>query len=137
MFNRSLLCFIILLYSVNTVHAKDLPIKYIGIDQGLSNNAVTSIYQDHYGFMWFVTYDGLNRYDGYEFKIFRNIIGNLNSLNSNNINCLEGDRFHNVWIGSQKGLVVYDQQKSIFHALKFLPYKSTVEQLIPDNVLKL
>ena len=45
-------------------------VKYIGIEHGLSNNAVTSIYQDHNGFMWFGTYDGLNRYDGYTFKIF-------------------------------------------------------------------
>ena len=40
------------------------PIKYIGIEQGLSNNAATCIYKDHYGFMWIGTYDGLNRFDG-------------------------------------------------------------------------
>ena len=45
---------------------------YLGIDQGLSNNSVRCIYQDHNGFMWFGTYDGLNRYDGYEFKVFSN-----------------------------------------------------------------
>ena len=44
----------------------------LGIDQGLSNNFVRCVYQDKNGFMWFGTYDGLNRYDGYEFKIFRN-----------------------------------------------------------------
>ena len=56
-------------------------IRYIGIEHGLSNNAVTCIYQYHNGFMWFGTYDGLNRYDGYSFKIFRNIIGDSTSLN--------------------------------------------------------
>ena len=90
MLARLLCCLIQLLIFVFTAIAKDLPIKYIGIDQGLSNNAVTSIYQDPYGFMWFGTYDGLNRFDGYEFKIFRNIIGDANSVNSNNVNCVEG-----------------------------------------------
>ncbi len=55
--------------------AYDYPVKYLGIDQGLSNNVVITIYQDYKGFMWFGTYDGLNRYDGYGFKIFRNVIG--------------------------------------------------------------
>lgn len=48
--------------------------------QGLSNNAVTSIYQDHNGFMWFGTYDGLNQYNGYTFKAFRNIIVTISFL---------------------------------------------------------
>ncbi|GAB3420902.1 two-component regulator propeller domain-containing protein [Niabella aquatica] len=43
--------------------------KYLGSSQGLSNNSVRAIFQDSRGFMWFGTYDGLNRYDGYEFKI--------------------------------------------------------------------
>jgi len=43
-----------------------------GIGQGLSNNGVSCIYQDHNGFMWFGTFDGLNRFDGTRFTIFRN-----------------------------------------------------------------
>jgi signal transduction histidine kinase/ligand-binding sensor domain-containing protein/DNA-binding response OmpR family regulator len=120
-----------------TLHAKDLPVRYIGIEQGLSNNAVTSIYQDHYGFMWFGTYDGLNRYDGYEFKIFRNSIGNQNSVISNNINCMEGDRFHNLWIGSQKGLVVYDQRKTTFTPMTYVPYGQLSPQNLTNDVLKI
>jgi hypothetical protein len=53
------------------------PITYLGINQGLSNNSVISIYQDHKGFMWFGTFDGLNRYGGYGFKIFRNRTNDL------------------------------------------------------------
>ena len=120
-----------------SLHARDLPIRYIGIEQGLSNNAVTSIYQDYYGFMWFGTYDGLNRYDGYDFKVFRNSIGNAHSVNSNNINCLEGDWHHNIWVGSQKGLVIYDQGKSIFQPVSYLRYGAKSKQYLTQNVLKL
>jgi ligand-binding sensor domain-containing protein len=58
------------------LHATDNPtVKYVGIEHGLSNNSVLCVYQDYKGFMWFGTYDGLNRYDGYNFTVFRNRIG--------------------------------------------------------------
>ncbi|HLO39091.1 MAG TPA: two-component regulator propeller domain-containing protein, partial [Lacibacter sp.] len=101
--------------------AADLPVKYIGIEQGLSNNAVTTIYQDYNGFMWFGTYDGLNRYDGYGFKIFRNKLGDKNSLINNNVYTIEGDNNHNLWVGSQKGACVYNPVQSNFLALWFFP----------------
>jgi len=64
---------------------------WLGIDQGLSNNFVRCIYQDKNGFMWFGTYDGLNRYDGYEFKTFRNNFKNNRSLINNWINAIGED----------------------------------------------
>ncbi len=76
----------------------DLPVRYLGIEQGLSNNAILSFYQDHRGFMWIGgTYDGLNRYDGYNFRIFRNMIGDSTSLSTNNVYHFEGDAKHNIW----------------------------------------
>ncbi|WP_440135392.1 two-component regulator propeller domain-containing protein, partial [Chitinophaga sancti] len=59
----------------NNLYANDEPIKNLGIENGLSNNAVMNVYQDYKGFMWICTYDGLNRFDGYKFRIFRNKIG--------------------------------------------------------------
>lgn len=99
--------------------ANDLPVKYIGIEQGLSNNAVISIYQDHNGFMWFGTYDGLNRYDGYDFKIFRNKIGDNTSLINNTVYTIDGDNKHNLWVGGQKGACVYNPIQSRFTPLYF------------------
>jgi len=55
----------------------------LSTQHGLSNSAVTCIYQDIRGFMWFGTQDGLNRYDGYNFKVFKNEPGNLESLSDN------------------------------------------------------
>jgi ligand-binding sensor domain-containing protein len=93
-----------------------LPVRYLGIEQGLSNNAVLSLYQDHQGFMWIGTYDGLNRYDGYNFRIFRNIIGDSTSLSTNNVYNLEGDAKHHLWVGGQNGLNIYNPLTEKFTA---------------------
>ncbi len=94
------------------------PIKYLGIEHGLSNNAVTCIIQDHFGFMWVGTYDGLNRFDGVQFKSFRNVWGNSTSLPNNFINCIlpVGNQ---IWVGTQKGLVYYTYTDSKFHSLYY------------------
>ena len=112
---------------------KDIPVRYLGIEQGLSNNAVVSIYQDHNGFLWFGTYDGLNRYDGYGFKIFHNIIGDSTSLAINNIYTIEEDNNHNLWVGGQKGLSVYSPVRSAFSSLRYTSLTGSRE-LLQDNV---
>ncbi len=97
----------------------------MGIDQGLSNNAVTSIFQDQHGFMWFGTFDGLNRYDGYSFKIFRNVINDTTSLNSNVIRVITEDANHQLWIGTGKGLNIYNPLKASFYSTKFKSWDNT------------
>ncbi|MBT8386863.1 MAG: hypothetical protein KJO12_05580, partial [Ignavibacteria bacterium] len=54
-------------------------------EQGLSQNSIMRILQDSRGFLWICTYDGLNRYDGYQFKIFKNIPGDSTSISNNKI----------------------------------------------------
>jgi signal transduction histidine kinase/ligand-binding sensor domain-containing protein/DNA-binding response OmpR family regulator len=108
--------------------------QYIGIEHGLSNNAVTSIYQDHNGFMWFGTYDGLNRYDGYTFRVFRNVIGDNTSLGDNHVSTIEGDINHNLWIGCEKGVYVYHPVNSKFSYPLFKPWNENLLQPIRDNV---
>lgn len=102
----------------------DPPVKHLGIDEGLSNNGVTSIFQDHHGFMWFGTFDGLNRYDGYSFKIFRNVLGDTTSLNANGIRVISEDADHQLWIGTGKGLNIYNPLKANFHSAKFKSWNS-------------
>lgn len=92
-------------------------IDYVGVEQGLSNNVVNSLYQDRFGFMWMGTYDGLNRYDGYNFKIFRNKWGDENSLINNHITTLGGDGRDRVWIGTQKGISFFDYGNSKIHPI--------------------
>ncbi|TDQ08075.1 hybrid sensor histidine kinase/response regulator transcription factor [Pedobacter metabolipauper] len=90
-------------------------IKYLGVEKGLSNNIVNSLYLDHFGFMWMGTYDGLNRYDGYNFRVFRNNWGTEHSLVNNHITVLNGDSQNRIWIGTQKGASYYSYADSKFH----------------------
>ncbi|MDB5151119.1 MAG: Two component regulator propeller, partial [Mucilaginibacter sp.] len=90
------------------------PVRYLGIENGLSNNAVTCIYQDRYGFIWMGTYDGLNRYDSDVFKIYRNEWGDDKSLPYNHITAINGTG-NKILIGSQRGLAFYNYQDSHFY----------------------
>ena len=91
------------------VHAApNPPILHLGIEQGLSNNTVRCIIQDHYGFMWFGTYDGLNRYDGQGFKVFRSKLSDSSSLVNNIITAIIEDSHHYLWIGTRQGLSRYN-----------------------------
>src|SRR5687768_8694791 len=120
MHQKSIYFFVLLLFIKLPCYAfNDPPVKYLGIDQGLSNNAITSICQDHNGFMWFGTFDGLNRYDGYSFKIFRNVIGDTTSLNGNVIRTIIESAEHELWIGTGKGLSIYNPYKGKFYATSF------------------
>lgn len=77
--------------------------KHITIDDGLSQNSVNCIHQDSYGFMWFGTQDGLNRYDGYEFVQYRTEHKNPNSLSNNYIWDLYEDDDKKLWIATFGG----------------------------------
>ncbi|SHM49887.1 Signal transduction histidine kinase [Chitinophaga jiangningensis] len=83
-------------------------ISYLGIEQGLSNNAVRCVFQDHKGFMWFGTYDGLNRFDGNVFKVFRNKFGDSSSLVNNWVFTIHEDLQYKLWVGTRQGLNTYD-----------------------------
>lgn len=111
-----------------------IDIKYLGIEQGLSNNNVTCIYQDNNGFMWFGTYDGLNKYDGYSFRVFRNIIGDSTSLSDNHVYCIESDVNNNIWVGGLNGLSIYNSVKLKFHSPKFQPVHSNAGIGLSDEI---
>ncbi len=71
---------------------------------GLSHNIVYCILQDRYGLMWFGTQDGLNRYDGYAFTIYRHLRSDPRSLVHNTVNVLYEDRAGTLWVGTVGGL---------------------------------
>ena len=114
------------------VHAQKsvLRFQHYTADQGLSQNMVDCILEDSKGFMWFGTWNGLNRFDGYTFTIFKQNPDNRNSLSNNFIYSMSQDRFKNLWIGTANGLNVY-----LCESGKFIRYYNTPgdDQTIVSN----
>jgi ligand-binding sensor domain-containing protein/signal transduction histidine kinase len=75
----------------------------ISIEQGLSQSSVRVIFQDSRGFLWFGTEDGLNRYDGYTFKIYKPQPGNPNSLSDGWVSAMVEDAEGHLWVGTRLG----------------------------------
>ena len=83
--------------------------------EGLSQSSVRCILKDRYGFLWFGTRDGLNRYDGYNFKVYRNDVKKPGSLPSNHILTLSEDKAGNLWVGTiTGGISRYDRKSDSF-----------------------
>lgn len=83
--------------------SQDIKFDHYTIEQGLSNNVVKCIYQDSRGYIWFGTEDGLNKYDGYSFTIYRPKLDDSTSLSDNIINSIIEDHKGNLWVGTYAG----------------------------------
>ncbi len=92
----------------------DLKFDQITIEQGLSQDIVRTIVQDHRGFMWFGTEDGLNRYDGYSITVYKHNPLDSNSISNNSITVLFKDSRGVLWIGTDGGLNQYDENRDAF-----------------------
>lgn len=88
--------------------------RHITVNDGLSQSTVLSSGQDTLGQMWFATLDGLNRYDGYEFKVYRNNPEDSTSIASDIIRKIYTDLSGRLWIGTGKGLSLYDTKTDAF-----------------------
>ena len=92
------------LHLISQVNEFDnLSFEHLSIEHGLSQITVHSILQDSRGFIWFGTEDGLNRYDGYNFLVFRYDQSDPNSIQDNFIWELFEDSRNNLWIGTNSG----------------------------------
>ena len=112
----------ILVLSIATVfpQSNSYRLKNITTLNGLSQSSIIAIDQDAKGQMWFGTRDGLNKYDGSNFTIFRNNPKDTTSICNNDILSIEGDHTGNIWIGTYNGLNCYNPVsntfKHFFHA---------------------
>ena len=104
---KAVICFWVfgffLLKLVYAQSGTNIRFKRISLEQGLSQATVFCIIQDRLGFMWFGTQDGLNRYDGYSFKIFKNDPSDSASLANNFIFSIYENKFGDLYIESQNG----------------------------------
>jgi signal transduction histidine kinase/ligand-binding sensor domain-containing protein len=89
-------------------------INYISKEDGLSQNYIAAIVQDKKGFMWFGTMDGLNCYDGYDFKVYYNNPNDVTSISCNQIKNLELGKDGSIWVGTYNGLNRFDPSTNKF-----------------------
>jgi ligand-binding sensor domain-containing protein len=106
-------------------------------DQGLSQNSCFSIAQDAQGFMWFGTQDGLNRYDGKQFRVFLPQAGNGKKLPSNYISSLLFDQSKKIlWVGTLGGICIYDTERDkMFRASEYFPQAAKLDTVSIRKVL--
>ncbi|MDR3008350.1 MAG: response regulator [Sphingobacterium sp.] len=98
------------------------------VNKLLSNSSVKTIYQDSQGYMWFGTFDGLNRYDGHEMKVYRNQLRNNKSIPHNYIYCIAEDRDKNLWVGTGQGVGIYNRNFNSFSRLHFIDSENSQQQ---------
>lgn len=101
--------------------------RHYKVENGLSYNSVLCGLQDSKGFLWFGTKAGLNRFDGYTFKVFHKDFNDSAGLHSNFIKTIYEDFNKILWIGTLKGLYQYDAETENFTLLK-----ATLNQQIGD-----
>jgi signal transduction histidine kinase/ligand-binding sensor domain-containing protein/DNA-binding response OmpR family regulator len=100
--------------------------KHLTTREGLSSNDVRAVFEDSNGFMWFATQDGLNRWDGYKFNVFKNYNNDENSISNNFLLCLAEDNSKNIWIGTNHGgLVKYNTIEEKFSRFTIIPNDET------------
>ena len=101
-------------YMLNADVTEDIHFSHIGLEEGLSHSTIFAINQDKGGNLWFATYDGVNKYDGYNFIVYRHQYTHPNSIASDISRCITMDDSDRIWIGTREGLSLYNHYKDEF-----------------------
>jgi signal transduction histidine kinase/ligand-binding sensor domain-containing protein/DNA-binding response OmpR family regulator len=107
--------FFLLLVKQVAAQTSKLHFTTISSKDGLSSNTINAILKDQYGFVWFGTEDGLTKFDGTDYTIYRHNPKDTTSLWSNEITCLYEDKAKRLWVGTSGGsLHLYDRNRDAF-----------------------
>lgn len=117
-------CLFFFAASISYAQYSNLKFENLDTSKGLSSSTCVDILQDQEGFLWFGTIDGLNKYDGYDFEIYRNILDNSTSLSNNRITVMAEDKLGRLWIGTSNGLNVFDKNIEKFHKIDLYKRKN-------------
>ncbi|MFZ1520315.1 MAG: two-component regulator propeller domain-containing protein [Ignavibacteriaceae bacterium] len=134
----SIICFLFSPFILS--QQREINFERISIEQGLSQSTVHSIIQDKQGFIWIATEDGLNRYDGYNFSIYRNDRDDLTSIVNNQIRVLLQDKKGTIWAGTGEGLsalsLIYDAKdgKNKEGFFNFIKKENDTTSLSDNNI---
>jgi ligand-binding sensor domain-containing protein/signal transduction histidine kinase len=113
--------------------SQDKRFHHLTINEGLSQSTVQSIFQDSDGYMWFGTQDGLNKYDGYNFTVYKHEPNKPGSISDNNIITIFEDSANTLWFGtSTRGISRYDREKDRF--TNYIGSPDDLETLSSNNV---
>jgi ligand-binding sensor domain-containing protein/signal transduction histidine kinase len=89
-------------HSAHTTHSP-LQFRHLTIENGLSQSSIHAVLQDSRGFLWLGAQEGLNRYDGYSFTVYRSKLGDSLSLSHSWVMCMAEDRTGTLWVGTNGG----------------------------------
>jgi ligand-binding sensor domain-containing protein/class 3 adenylate cyclase/predicted metal-dependent HD superfamily phosphohydrolase len=123
------LCFVLQFYGQP---AKNIRFDYFSIKNGLSQSSINHIIQDHKGYMWFATQDGLNKYDGYNFTVYNHNPFDSTSLPNNYIHVLLEDSLGYIWVGTDNGLGRFDPFLQVFKTWRYNPENNNS---LSDNII--
>ena len=108
--------YILLFLVLSTTYSQERNYKFTHLSNthGLSQSSAIAICQDQLGHLWVGTRDGLNKYDGTNFTVYRTETSNINSISNNDILCIQQDSYGYLWIGTYNGLNKYDPRTDTF-----------------------
>ncbi|WP_316739149.1 two-component regulator propeller domain-containing protein [Pedobacter aquatilis] len=128
----------LLLLSSHTVAQLRGTVQHYSTEDGLSHNRIMCMLRDHDGFMWFGTWDGLNRFDGHKFVVYKSRPGDLSSLGSSRIEAMIEDNSGNLWLRAYDNRIYrFNKKTQQFFYLDLIP-KNTNGRLGPpvfDKIL--
>ena len=81
---------------------------------GLSSSTCLTVFQDTEGFLWFGTINGLNKYNGYDFEVYKSVLKDSTSISNNRINAIAEDQSGNLWVGTNNGLNCLNKKTNRF-----------------------
>lgn len=121
---------LLLLFCLRGQATEKYMFRHLDVKEGLSNSQVNQIFKDSRGYMWFATAYGLNRYDGYSFRVFENIPGDTTSLPDNYVQSMQEYTEGNLLIRTSSGFSLYDTRKECFRELAPYLRKQAIDPAI-------
>jgi signal transduction histidine kinase/ligand-binding sensor domain-containing protein len=130
-----LTCLIVLL-AFGEAKTQQYIFETIGYEQGLPDENLLCVFRDQEGLIWFGGGSGLFCYDGYEFKSFRHVPGNENSLSSNTVWDIAEDSQRRLWLATSSGLCIMNKERSQFSTMRHTETGDTIVRKRVHRVLR-